>query len=50
MSNIILATGGGNVILPKNRKINEAKSEVARQISNDRKWQFKLLTEDHLVR
>ena len=34
----------------KTWKINEAKWEVAREFCNDRKWQFKLLTEDHLVR
>lgn len=34
----------------KTWKVNEAKWEVARSFCDDRKWQFKILTEDHLVR
>lgn len=34
----------------KTWKVNEAKWDVAREFCADRKWQFKILTEDHLVR
>ena len=34
----------------KTWKINEAKWQVAREFCDDRKWQFKLLTEEHLVK
>ncbi|MDP7367168.1 MAG: TnsA endonuclease N-terminal domain-containing protein [Candidatus Pacebacteria bacterium] len=34
----------------KTWKVNEAKWKVAEEFCRDRKWQFKLLTEDHLVK
>ena len=34
----------------KTWKINEAKWKAAEEFCRDRKWQFKLLTEDHLVK
>ena len=34
----------------KTWKINEAKWKVAQDFCDDRKWQFKLLTEEHLVK
>ena len=34
----------------KTWKVNEAKFEMAREFCDDRKWQFKILTEDHLVK
>ena len=34
----------------KTWKVNEAKFEMAKEFCDDRKWQFKILTEDHLVK
>ena len=34
----------------KTWKVNEAKFEMAREFCDDRKWQFKILTEEHLVK
>ena len=34
----------------KTLKVNEAKFEMAREFCDDRKWQFKILTEEHLVK
>tara|TARA_B100001245_G_C22760727_1_gene368075 strand:+ start:17 stop:457 length:441 start_codon:yes stop_codon:yes gene_type:complete len=34
----------------KTWKVNEAKFNMAREFCDDRKWQFKILTEDHLVK
>ena len=34
----------------KTWKVNEAKWDKAREFCEDRKWEFKILTEDHLVR
>jgi len=34
----------------KTWKVNEAKWEAAQEFCDDRMWQFKILTEDHLVR
>ena len=34
----------------KTWKVNEAKFKMAKEFCDDRKWQFKILTEDHLVK
>jgi hypothetical protein len=34
----------------KTWKVNEAKFKMAREFCDDRKWKFKILTEDHLVK